>query len=234
MGDAVKETIVGIHQPNFLPWLGYFYKIIKSDTFVFLDNVQFSKNSFQNRVKIKTINGPTWLTLPIMHNYGQLTKDVYINNKEKWRDKHLRTMETNYRKTPFYNNIIDILKDIYSNNNWQLMTEINISLILAICKYLNIERTFIRSSALSVSGNSGELLINIVKKLNGSIYLSGQGGRKYQDSAKFKQAGITLSYTDFEHPVYPQKWGAFSEGLSIIDLLFNCGQDGVILLNKKR
>jgi len=225
--------IVAIHQPNFLPWIGYFYKMYKSDIFVFLDNVQFSKNSYQNRVKIKTSQGAQWLTLPVFHKFGQLTKDVRINNNEKWKEKHLKTIELNYKKAPYFNQIYDLLVKVYTNNKWELMTDFNIELITAICNFLDIKTKTIRASSLNTSGSATELLIDIVKKVGGDIYLSGKGGMKYQDENRFKEESITLIYTNFKHPVYPQLWGEFIEGLSIIDLLFNCGEESIYIISRE-
>jgi hypothetical protein len=218
------ERIVAIHQPNFLPWLGFFYKMLKSDIFVFLDNVQFSKNSFQNRVKIKSSQGAIWLTVPILHNFGQLTKDVRINNKEPWREKHLKTFEMNYKRAAYFKPFFELLQEIYFKKEWELLVDFNTELISHISKFLGIKTETIRASSLNVSGKSTDLLINIVKELNGSIYLSGKGGANYQDEKKFKNNGIELRYSDFKHPTYPQLWGEFIEGLSIVDLLFNCGE----------
>jgi len=225
--------IVAIHQPNFLPWIGYFYKMYKSDIFVFLDNVQFSKNSYQNRVKIKTSQGAQWLTLPVFHKFGQLTKDVRINNNEKWKEKHLKTIELNYKKAPYFNQIYNLLVKVYTNNKWELMTDFNIELITAICNFLDIKTKTVRASSLKTSGSATELLIDIVKKVGGDIYLSGKGGMKYQDENRFKEENITLIYTNFKHPVYPQLWGEFIEGLSIIDLLFNCGEESVYIIPRE-
>jgi hypothetical protein len=218
------ERIVAIHQPNFLPWLGFFYKILKSDIFVFLDNVQFSKNSYQNRVKIKSSQGATWLTVPVLHNFGQLTKDVKINNKEPWREKHLKTLEMNYKRAAYFKPIFELLQEIYFKEEWELLVDFNIELISNISKFLGIKTEMIRASSLNVGGKSTDLLINIVKELNASVYLSGKGGANYQDEEKFKVNGIKLIYSDFKHPVYPQPWGEFIEGLSIVALLFNCGE----------
>ena len=114
------NKIVAIHQPNFLPWLGFFYKMLKADLFVFLDNVQFSKNSYQNRVRIKTSQGQQWLTIPVFHSFGQLTNEVQINNKENWREKHLKTLEMNYKRTPYFKIIYNMLESIYFKKEWNL------------------------------------------------------------------------------------------------------------------
>lgn len=215
--------IVAIHQPNFLPWIGFFYKILKSDIFVLLDIVQFSKNSYQNRVKIKIPQGALWLTVPVIHNFGQLTKDVKINNNEKWKDKHLKTLEMNYKRAPYFEIIYSMLKDIYHKKEWEFITDFNIELINTVCNFIEIKTKIVVASSLDVKGSSTDLLIDIVKKLGGTTYLSGKGGIKYQDEEKFKNNMISLIYTDFKHPIYPQLWGEFVEGLSILDLLFNCG-----------
>lgn len=214
-------NIVSIHQPNFIPWLGYFYKIKKSDIFVFLDNVQFSKNSYQNRVKIKSSQGAIWLTVPVMQSFGQLTKDVKINNKEPWREKHLKTIEMNYKRSKYFKPVYEILNQVYYKKEWDLLTELNIEFINKISQYLSIETKTIRSSSLNVDGKSTDLLINIIKELHCFTYFSGKGAVNYQDEDKYKENDITLVYTDFRHPVYPQLWKEFVEGLSIIDMLFN-------------
>jgi len=219
------ESIVAIHQPNFLPWLGYFYKIYKADVFVFLDNVQFSKNSYQNRVKIKTTQGALWLTQPVLHNFGQLTNKTKLNNHDKWIDKHLKTLEMNYKKAKYFEEIYNLLKEVYFKKNWEYMSEINITFIKSICNYLGIEKKFLLATDLNLQGSSTDLLIAIIKKVGGNTYLSGIGGKKYQDEEKFAQSNIKLIYSDFTHPIYPQLWGEFIPWLSIIDLLFNCGKE---------
>jgi len=217
--------VVAIHQPNFLPWMGYFYKMAKCDVFIFLDNVQFSKNSFQNRVKIKTPQGAQWLTVPVHFRFGQLTYEVQIDNQTNWREKHLKTFEMNYKRAPFFDEVYSLLKDIYLKAKWTSLVDFNIELIMKICGYLDIKPQTMKASSLDVEGKATELLIGLVKKVGGKIYLSGTGGMKYQDEERFKEEGIELVYSDFVHPIYPQLWSDFIEGLSIIDLLFNMGSE---------
>jgi len=216
--------IITIHQPNFLPWIGYFYKILKCERFVFLDNVQYTKNSFINRNKIKTSQGELWLTVPVSFHFGQKIFEVKIDNSFDWRKKHLKTLELNYRKAPFFDEIYSLIEEVYYKDGWESISDLNIELILKICNYLNIEREFIRSSDLGVDGKATELLISIVKELNGKVYLSGFGGAKYQEERLFEEAGIKLVYYDFQHPIYNQLYGSFIPNLSIIDLLFNSGK----------
>lgn len=227
--------IVAIHQPNFLPWLGYFYKIAKCDTFVLLDNVQYTKNSFINRNKIKTPEGELWLTVPVKvkGRFGQLIKDVEIDNIVDWRKKHLRTLEMNYKRAKFFEQVFSRLKAVYYVNDWDNLCELNIRLLEEVLSILKLEKKLVRASELNVEGESTRLLINIVKAVGGNVYLSGFGGAKYQEEELFKQAGIALEYYDFKHPVYPQLWSDFVPNLSVIDLLFNCGSESLNIILRK-
>lgn len=220
--------IVAIHQPNFLPWIGYFYKIYNSDVFVFLDNVQFTKNGYQNRVKIKTSQGENWLTVPVVHQFGQLTNEVRIDNSSSWRSKHLKTLEMNYRKAPYYGKVFPMIENVYMMQDWDLLSAFCINLIQIIMSYMKIDTPLVNASGLNVSGQSTDLLINIVKSVGGTMYLSGRGGSKYQDDSLFGKAGVGLQYSEFSHPTYKQLWGDFCQGLSVIDLLFNEGGDALI------
>lgn len=229
--------IVAIHQPNFLPWLGYFYKLAKCDVFVLLDNVQYTKNSFINRNGIKTPQGAMWLTVPVKMKgrFGQLIKDVEINNTIDWRGKHMGSLEANYKKAGFFEQIFQDLKTIYYIDDWNNLCKLNIQLLEWVLPILKWEKELVRASELGVQGESTRLLVNIVKELGGDVYLSGFGGAKYQEEELFKEAGIRLGYYEFEHPVYPQLWSDFVPNLSIIDLLFNCGPESldVILHNEE-
>ena len=217
--------IVSIHQPNFLPWAGYFYKVAESDVFVFLDTVQYSKNSLINRNRIKTPQGPLWLTVPVSYRHPQSIREVEINNAADWRKKHLKTLEMNYRKSPCFEEIYPGIADVYRSEDWRNLSRLNIRLASHVLEYLEIPTRTVIASNLAVSGKSTELLVNIIKKLGGDTYLSGFGGAKYQDEDLFTRDGIELRYYDFKSPVYPQPWGEFEANLSIIDLLFNCGKE---------
>jgi hypothetical protein len=226
----MEHKMVAIHQPNFLPWIGYFYKIAKSDIFVFLDNVQYVKNSFVNRNKVKTPQDAIWLTVPVSFKFGELINEVKINNQIPWREKHLKTFEMNYKRADFFEDVFEIIKGIYCSRDWQNLSDLNMSLTEAIARYLGLNTSFVRSSTLGVQAKSTELLIQIVKKVGGDIYLSGFGGVKYQEETEFAKAGIKLMYTDFNHPVYKQLWGDFIPDLSIVDLMFNMGSKAFELI----
>jgi len=221
--------IIAIHQPNYIPWLGYFYKIYKSDVFVFLDDVQFTKNSFQNRNRIKTSQGLTWLTEPVLTKgkFGQLTNQVRFNNNIPWKRKHMKTLEQWYKSSKYFDEYFPKLQNMYleAESKEHTLVEFNIKLIKFICEELGLNRRYEISSELEVVGKSTERLVNICRCLEGGTYLSGSGGGNYQDEAAFKDAGIELVYSDFHHPIYNQLWGEFVPNLSILDYLFNCGNN---------
>jgi len=219
--------IVSIHQPNFLPWLGYFYKIAQSDIFVLLDDVQYTKNSFINRNRIKTPQGEQWLTLPVKQSgsFGQLIIECEIQQKELAVKKVLNSIKMNYSKSLYYHQYIEAIEKIL-NTNTHSLSEINIQLILWLCDVLNIHTKIIRSSTLNISGKeSTERLVEICKILNADTYLSGKGGVKYQEEVLFDKENIQLKISSFTPPVYHQLWGEFIGGLSIVDILLNCGSD---------
>jgi WbqC-like protein family len=215
---------IAIHQPNYLPWPGYFYKMLTCDDFVFLDDVVMATRSFSNRNRVKTKNGVLWLTVPCNYVWGEtLIRDVTIAG-DKWRKKHLRTLEESYRKAPYLNDYMPRLTEIILANEAGIC-DLNIRLIKQIAEWLDISCSFHMSSALEVSSKADDRIIDLVKRLQGSAYLSGHGGANYQTEDKFKEQEIDLIYYSFKPPTYPQLWGNFESGLSVIDLLFNCGPD---------
>jgi hypothetical protein len=222
---------VAIHQPQYLPWLGYFHKMMMSDVFVFLDDVQFKKNEFQNRNRIKTAEGASWLTVPVIHHFPQLISEVEINNRRDWRKKHLRTLDMNYRKAPYFDNFFPLFASGLTRD-WEYLSPLNIYSIEKISKALGIKKRFIKSSELAPLENGAtDRLIDICRKLGADTYISGAGGRSYLELGKFDEAGIKVQFQEFNHPVYPQLYGKFEPYLSVVDLLFNCGEkSGKIIL----
>jgi hypothetical protein len=221
----MEETrVVTIHQPNFAPWLGFFSKMASADVFILLDNVPFSKNSFQNRVTIKSAQGEQWLTVPVLTKgrSGQLTSEVPISTNSHWQRKHLATLRTNYQPAPYYEQVMAWLEPLYENTPSHL-TPFNIALIEAIRRQLGLVNECELASAVGVQGSGPELLLRLVQATEGNVYLSGPSGRDYLDMSIFDQAGVEVQFHDFQHPVYPQLYDGFSPGLSIIDLLMNVG-----------
>lgn len=228
-----KPVVVAIHQPNYIPWAGYFYKILKSDKFVFLDNVQYTKNSFINRNRIKGPNGTQWLTIPVTIKFGDAINNAIFAD-DRWAIKHMKTLDGCYSKSLYYESFRPGLQKLYKYT-YSNIAELNIKLINEISSWLKLRCEFYLASEITTKSQSDERLIEIVKELNGRIYLSGKGGAKYQDEKKFNESNIDLKYYDFIPPVYSQVWGEFIPGLSILDLLFNVGSENArdILENKE-
>jgi hypothetical protein len=223
----MSNTIVGIHQPNFFPWLGFFEKILKSDAFVFLDNVQYSHGSWTNRVKIVNQKKPVWITCPVIHKgQHQTIQEIKIDDNQPWREKINNLIALNYSKSDFYSENYRFISDMIGRQE-PMISGFNIKNIKAICDILDIETKFILQSEVSTSKKATELIIEITQSVGGTSYICGSGSRNYQDDQKFSENNITLIHQDFVHPQYQQKSNAeFIGGLSIIDALLNCGIDG--------
>lgn len=218
--------IVSIHQPNFIPWIGYFYKIAKSDIFVILDDVDYTKNSFINRNRIKTPNGAQWLTIPVIHagRSGQHINEVEIQFFEKNYRKIKSSLQSNYSKSKYYNEVISIFENYNSFND--NLAKFNEYFIRNIANYLGLKTKIIRSSDLNnIRGESTERLVSICSELQASSYLAGFGSTSYQDDKLFFDAKIKPIVYDFIHPIYNQLWGDFESNLSIVDLIMNEGTE---------
>lgn len=229
--------VFSIHQPNYLPYSGYFYKIAVSDVFVILDTVQYPRGqSFSARNRIKTPQGISYLTIPVAIPREKEGKVKYTEVKFsdlKWKTKHLKTIEMCYKRSPFFGQIFDIYSNVLNENTD--FTELNIKLIESFCGYLDIGTRIVRlSEMLETFGNKTNLIIDIGKSLGAKTYLSGTGGGKeYNDETLLNNNGFELVYSKFKHPVYTQQWGDFVPNLSVIDFLFNCGPQSKDLLLQK-
>ena len=220
--------IVAIHQPNYLPWLGYFYKIAKSDVFIFLDDVQFSKNSYINRVQVLSPGGPKWLTVPVSYHFGDPINMVRPANDD-WPTRHLDTLLNYSRSAPCFRAVWPHVQEMYRGIAGSDLATINRHLVEGIAGALGITCEFTLSSAFPVAGlTSDDRLTALVSAVDSQgTYLSGRGGEGYQDTEKFNDAGLGFRYTDFQHPSYEQRGGQFIEGLSVLDAVFNLGWAGV-------
>jgi len=220
-------------QPTYLPWIGYFSLIDQSDVFVFLDNVEFSKQSWQQRNRIKTANGAQWLTVPVMHKDSNMyLNNVRIKNNSNYVKKHIKSIKQNYQKTPYFDKYFDDLSKIISNAN-NFLIELNIELIKWICSCLKINTKFIRSSSIRFNEQDEkvEKLVEICKKVNADQYLSPEGSKEYIDENNiFEKNNIMLVYHFYKHPRYKQLYGEFIPYMSCIDLLFNEGEESLKLI----
>jgi hypothetical protein len=217
-----------ILQPSYMPWIGYFDQILKSDHFVFLDDVLYTKNDWRNRNKIKTSNGTEWLTLPInMKNRitkKLLIKDIEIKNPQILT-KHLKTIELNYKKAKYFNEFYPLLEKLFKKNHI-LLSELNIQFVYLVLDYLGIKnKKFSRSSELKIDRkNSTERLVAICKFLKATHYLTGDSAKNYLDEKMFSDNKIKLEYHNYKHPRYSQLWDEFIPFMSIVDILFNEGK----------
>lgn len=230
------NRIVAVHQPNYLPWLGYFYKIAHSDVFVFLDNVQYSKNSYQNRVQICSQSGPFWLTQPVKTkgNFKNLTNQIQFADM-RWIGKHRKTLEASYGRHPYFNNIRRLL-EIYEEP-LDSLSSFNIKAIKRTCELLALDADIHVASSLDMPdfADATERLVSIVNHVGGTVYLSGAGGRNYHNARLFHDAHIELVFSDFEARPYKQLCSStFVPGLSIVDAICNLGIDKVsqMLMNQ--
>ncbi len=215
--------IVSIHQPAYLPWLGYFDKIARSDIFILLDNVQFQKGSFQNRNRILAKDGPIWLTVPLRTSgvlYITKLKDVSIDNSKNWRAKHLNAIRMCYSKSPRFADFYPILSSFYEKE-WHTLD----SLCWAMLKYFNgllgLTTPIFRGSEIGAYGSKSDLVLDLCKKAGATTYLSGAVGREYLNFDSFAEAGIAIQFQNFAYPFYRQAYPGFVPNLAIIDLLMN-------------
>jgi len=222
--------LVGIHQLHYLPWLRYFEKIARSDVFVVLDDIQFTKNDWQNRNKIKTASGTTVLTLPVEQHHQQRLDQVRIDHRVRWCRKHRDSIDQAYAKAPHYPEHRDWVHDVYARD-WTMMNDLNRAMLEYFLDGLGINTRIAWSSELNVPGQATERLVNLIQAVGGTAYYSGAFALQvYLDKAQLDAAGIALEIQDWQAPVYPQLHGEFVPDLSIVDLLFNCGPDSLDLL----
>lgn len=226
------NKIIAIHQPNYLPWLGYFYKINQSDVFVFLDDVQYSNKGMHNYTYIKTSNGSYRLKYPVNQSFKDNINQVTSKDQINWKQKHLDTISVNYKRAPYFEEIFKDYKNIVEQQ-YRTIVDLNISLIKIFAKKLKIETQFVRSSDLKIETNKTDKIIDICKALQGNIYYSGTGAKAYQTNEEFESQNIELRYSVFRPVEYPQLWGDFQSNVSIIDYLMNCGYDFETILKKQ-
>ena len=216
---------IAIHQPNYIPWLGYFYKIYQSDTFVFLDDVQYSNKGMHDFHYIKNPQGRLRLKIPVKVNFGDKILEVGINNDINWHENHLKQLEMNYKKAPFFPEVFGDIANVFGHKDTD-MSALNIRLIKLISNKLGIKTEFVSSSDLSVQENDkNQRILDICRQLEANIYYSGTGAVIYQNECNFTDRGIELRYSNFKAFQYPQFWGAFEPNVSIIDYLMHCGYD---------
>lgn len=220
----MAKTVI-IHQPDFLPYLGFFHRLLKADLYVVLDSVQFvrSSRSWHKRDKIRTESGETWLSVGVRKSNRCATiNTIELCDETEWRSRHLNLIRHHYRTAPYFDEIFPCLEQLYSLK-CRYLVEFNLASIQMLMELFAIQLPLVYSSDLSPSGKSNELLVDILRKVGAIRYLSGIGAKAYYQAEPFEQAGITVAWQNFKHPVYRQQYSGFVPYLSSIDMLLNCG-----------
>lgn len=219
---------VVISQPMFFPWVGLLEQMRLADVWVHYDDVQFSKGSFTNRVQIKTAQGSHWLTVPLRDlRLGQLIKDVAVDDRQDWRKKHLTTLAQAYAKAPRCDEMLALVEGVYRQPA-ATTSELAIASLRALRDYFGFERPaeWLFSSQLGVDGSGSPRVLEVVKKLDGTRYVTGHGASNYLDHEGFDSAGVRVEYLDYHKTPYPQLHGEFTPFVSALDLIANRGRDG--------
>lgn len=224
----MSKTVV-IHQPDFVPYLGFFHRFLAADLYIALDHVQFvngTSRSWTHRDKIKTPQGERWLTL----STKKAGRDTPINQIElsdtvDWIGANLNQLEQNYRKAPYYGEVMPRVSALYERPS-RTLSDFNLRSIEILMDMLDVRVPFVLSSTLDPHGQKNEMLIDLLQKVGATRYLSGTGARDYMALDLFRAAGIEVLWQEFIHPVYPQQFGEFVPYLSTLDALFNCGVQG--------
>lgn len=215
-----------ILQPSYIPWRGYFDLIHRADVFVFLDDVQYTKRDWRNRNIIKGRHGLQWLTVPVLTSgrREQLIKDVEIDNTIGWKKSHLSTIRHCYGHARYYDAYAGLIEARFAEP-WRSLCDLDIDLTRCIAALLGIDTKYVRSSELSAAGTGADRLINICQEIGITTYISGPSAKAYIAPGMFEGAGIELVYHTYEYPEYPQPHGSFAPNVTILDLLFNCGDE---------
>jgi hypothetical protein len=229
--------IAVILQPSYIPWRGYFDQIRRADLFVFYDDVQYDKHGWRNRNQIKTSQGKQWLTIPV-HSRGVQVENIPINRirivrERRWNADHFKTLQYAYNKAPYYKRYLPLLEQFYDRND-EFLADFTIDITIALARELGLMHTrFMRSSEIDgIDGQKTDRLIQILKRVGATHYISGPSAQEYIDVEKFAAENITLEYIRYNYPEYPQLYPPYDPFVSILDLLFMTGPQALEYFNK--
>jgi hypothetical protein len=212
-----------IIQPSYIPWRGFFHLIQKVDVFVFYDDVQYDKHGWRNRNRIKTANGPIWLTIPVSSRGNVVNKmpisQIDIAWDSSWNAKHWTTINQAYGRAPHFAALASMLEPFFSDRPLKL-ADFTIELTVALARRLGIKSRFVRSSKLGVSGDRMDHLMAVLRTVGATHYISGPSARAYMDESRFDEAGISLEYMTYDYPEYKQLHPPYDGQVSVIDLMF--------------
>ncbi|MES3016278.1 MAG: WbqC family protein [Bacteroidota bacterium] len=217
----------------YFPWVGMFEQIRLANTFVFYDDVQFSKGSFTNRVQIKTANkeGFKWITVPIENlKLGIKINEAIVNDSKGWRSEHYSLLENSYKSTPYFTDMFELVHNVLEKD-YAMLSDISVASMKEVCRYYNLNPDFFISSQMDIGGKSSDRVFEIVRTLSGSNYITGHGAKNYLDHKLFDGNGIDVQYMDYKKTPYPQILGDFNPYVSILDLIANTGKDGIQYIN---
>jgi hypothetical protein len=220
-----------VHQPQYLPWLGYFDKMDRAGLFIMLDTVQFKKNEWQNRNRIRTSQGWQWLTVPVLHDFGQKIQEVRIDSRGDWRRKHWEALRQNYRKAPFFGMLAPALERVYSRPR-ESLSALNVETCMVLREALGITTPVVMAGEYAACEDPSGRLVDLCRAAGADTYLAGAGGAGYMDMEVFARAGVRVVFQEYSHPVYRQVHGEFVSHLSALDLLFNCGPESLGILRQ--
>jgi hypothetical protein len=230
---------VAIHQPQYLPWLGYLDKLDSADVFILLDTVQFKKHEWQNRNRIRTKDGWQWLTVPIIDRFPERIDRVEIHSRTDWQRKHCQALRLHYGKAPHWEPFGPELLGLLERP-WTRLVELSVTVTELLCKHLGIKTPRLFASALAAREEPTDRLVDLCRAVGGTVYLAGQGAAprpgapSYMDVGRLPRAGIQVHFQEYQHPTYPQRYDPFVSHLSVVDLLFNCGPESLTILRTGR
>ena len=229
--------ILSAHQSHYLPWLGYLDKIDRSDVFVVLDDVQYEKNGWQNRNRIRTPRGWQWLTVPVHAHLSDRILEVRVSKEISWQKDHSKSLELSYHKAPHFQILWELLGPVYQKE-WLSLVDVNLAALEAVLDAIGMgKKEAILSSSIGLKSEATQRLVDLCRHFKADTYLSGDGAHAYLDVTLFEKAGIRVAFQDFSHPVYKQLHGDesnFMEGLSAVDLIFNHGKESLAILRSTR
>jgi hypothetical protein len=216
---------VAIVQSNYIPWKGYFDMIAAVDEFILYDDMQYTRRDWRNRNQIKTPQGVQWLTVPVKvkGRYDQIIRDTEIDGR-KWPLDHWKALEQNYRRAAHFADVASSLRPLYVETPHTHLSLLNRSLIEWVCARLGVRTRLSWSWDYALEGERSARLASLCAQAGASEYVSGPAARDYLDFEPFRRRGIQVTWFDYSgYPEYPQLWGTFQHGVTILDMLFNCG-----------
>lgn len=229
------STILTAHQPLYIPWLGFFQKVSMSDVFCLWDDVQFSPNDYIHRNRIKSPNGPIWLTVPV-HTKDHREKtinDMCIDNSQNWRRVHWNSLMVAYgNKGPYFESYNNFFEQVYKKD-WEKLADLDEYILTYLLKELGISVTFLKASEQQFEGKKSDRVLDMCIKLGADLYIFGEMGEDYADRDLFSDKGIKILFQNYKHPEYPQLYGDFISHLSVLDLLFCFGEKSYDILTRK-